>query len=83
MDHGRRYATMEDFEKFVKLGYMSRNGCTIRVAPCASPRTCPVNKRHLDMLNAHMTLSDKPFMGSVTDPSRAQDSVEMCGDPVR
>ena len=25
-----------------------------------------------------MELSDKPFMGSVTEPSRAQDSVEMC-----
>jgi len=30
------------------------------------------------MLLAHMTLSDKPFMGSVTEPSRAQDSVDMC-----
>ena len=30
------------------------------------------------MLHAHMTLSDKPFMGSVTEPSRAQDSVDMC-----
>ena len=29
------------------------------------------------MLHAHMTLSDKPFMGSVTEPSRAADSVEM------
>jgi trimethylamine--corrinoid protein Co-methyltransferase len=37
----------------------------------------PVNKRHLDMLLAHATLSDKPFMGSVTEPSRARDSVEM------
>jgi len=37
-----------------------------------------VNKRHLDMLLAHMTFSDKPFMGSVTEPSRAQDSVDMC-----
>ena len=36
-----------------------------------------VNKRHLDMLLAHMTLSDKPFMGSVTDPGRAEDSVAM------
>ncbi|MEO0391472.1 MAG: trimethylamine methyltransferase family protein, partial [Pseudomonadota bacterium] len=26
---------------------------------------------------AHMTLSDKPYMGSVTEPSRARDSVEM------
>jgi trimethylamine--corrinoid protein Co-methyltransferase len=37
-----------------------------------------VNKRHLDMLHAHMVYSDKPFMGSVTEPSRAQDSVDMC-----
>jgi trimethylamine--corrinoid protein Co-methyltransferase len=36
-----------------------------------------VNKRHLDMLLAHMTLSDKPYMGSVTEPSRAEDSVAM------
>ena len=74
---GRRYATMEDFRKFVKLGYMSKwlhhSGGTV-----CEPTDIPVNKRHLDMLHAHMTLSDKPFMGSVTEPSRAQDSVEMC-----
>ncbi len=74
---GRRYATMADFEKFVKLGYMSKwlhhSGGTV-----CEPTDIPVNKRHLDMLLAHMTLSDKPFMGSVTEPSRAQDSVEMC-----
>ncbi|MEM1074520.1 MAG: trimethylamine methyltransferase family protein [Pseudomonadota bacterium] len=75
---GRRYATMEDFRKFVKLGYMSKwlhhSGGTV-----CEPTDLPVNKRHLDMLHAHMTLSDKPFMGSVTEPSRAQDSVDMCG----
>ena len=74
---GRRYATIEDFRKFVKLGYMSKwlhhSGGTV-----CEPTDVPVNKRHLDMLHAHMTLSDKPFMGSVTEPSRAQDSVEMC-----
>ncbi|WP_428925178.1 trimethylamine methyltransferase family protein [Marinibacterium sp. SX1] len=74
---GRRYATMEDFRNFVKLGYMSKwlhhSGGTV-----CEPTDVPVNKRHLDMLLAHMTLSDKPFMGSVTEPSRAQDSVEMC-----
>ncbi|HKL56215.1 MAG TPA: trimethylamine methyltransferase family protein [Roseovarius sp.] len=77
MEGGRRYATIEDFRKFVKLGYMSKwlhhSGGTV-----CEPTDVPVNKRHLDMLHAHMTLSDKPFMGSVTDPSRAQDSVEMC-----
>ena len=76
-ESGRRYATMDDFQKFVKLGYMSRwlhhSGGTV-----CEPTDVPVNKRHLDMLHAHMTLSDKPFMGSVTEPSRAQDSVEMC-----
>ena len=75
---GRRYATMDDFKKFVKLGYMSKwlhhSGGTV-----CEPTDVPVNKRHLDMLLAHMQLSDKPFMGSVTEPSRAQDSVDMCG----
>ena len=74
---GRRYATMADFETFVKLGYMSKwlhhSGGTV-----CEPTDVAVNKRHLDMLLAHMTLSDKPFMGSVTEPSRAQDSVDMC-----
>ena len=77
MSGGRRYATMEDFRTFVKLGYMSKwlhhSGGTL-----CEPTDVPVNKRHLDMLHAHMTLSDKPFMGSVTEPSRAQDSVAMC-----
>ncbi len=73
---GRRYATMADFRNFVKLGYMSRwlhhSGGTV-----CEPTDVPVNKRHLDMLLAHMTLSDKPFMGSVTEPERAADSVAM------
>jgi trimethylamine---corrinoid protein Co-methyltransferase len=73
---GRRYATMDDFRMFVKLGYMSKwvhhSGGTV-----CEPTDVPVNKRHLDMLHAHMTLSDKPYMGSVTEPSRAADSVAM------
>ena len=76
MEGGRRYATLEDFQNFVKLGYMSKwlhhSGGTV-----CEPTDIPVNKRHLDMLYAHMTLSDKPYMGSVTAPERAQDSVEM------
>ncbi len=73
---GRRYATMADFRNFVRLGQMSKwlhhSGGTV-----CEPTDVAVNKRHLDMLLAHMTLSDKPFMGSVTEPSRAADSVEM------
>ncbi|HUS53032.1 MAG TPA: trimethylamine methyltransferase family protein [Thermohalobaculum sp.] len=74
---GRRYATMSDFEKFVKLTYMSKwlhhSGGTV-----CEPTDVPVNKRHLDMLYAHMRYSDKPFMGSVTEKTRAQDSITMC-----
>jgi trimethylamine--corrinoid protein Co-methyltransferase len=74
---GRRYATIEDFQNFVRLTYMSKwlhhSGGTV-----CEPTDVPVNVRHLDMLHAHMTLSDKPFMGSVTEPDRARDSVEMC-----
>ena len=73
----RRYATLQDFENFVKLAYMApsmhHSGGTV-----CEPVDIPVNKRHLDMVHAHMRLSDKPFMGSVTAPERAQDTVDMC-----
>ena len=76
LDKGRRYATLEDFQNFVKLAYsspsMHLSGGTI-----CEPVDVPVNKRHLDMLYSHMKYSDKAFMGSVTAPERAQDTVEM------
>ena len=76
LDDGRRYGTMEDFRNFVKLAYASpwihHSGGTV-----CEPVDLPVNKRHYDMVAAHLTLSDKPFMGSVTHPQRARDTVEM------
>lgn len=75
-DEGRRYATIEDFRNFVKLAYMSphlhHSGGTI-----CEPVDLPVNKRHYDMVYSHIKYSDKAFMGSVTAPRRALDSVEM------
>lgn len=77
LDKGRRYGTIEDFENFVKLAYASpwlhHSGGTV-----CEPVDLPVNKRHLDMTYAHMRWSDKAFMGSVTAPERAHDSIEMC-----
>lgn len=77
MEGGRRYGTIADFQNFVKLAYMSEgihhSGGTI-----CEPVDVPVNKRHLDMVYSHMKYSDKPFMGSVTAPERAQDTIEMC-----
>ncbi len=76
LDEGRRYATLADFENFVKLAYQSphihHSGGTV-----CEPVDLPVNKRHFDMLYAHMRYSDKAYMGSVTAPERAQDTVEM------
>ena len=77
LDRGRRYGTIEDFRNFVKLSYASpfihHSGGTV-----CEPVDLPVNKRHFEMVYAHMKLSDKPFMGSVTTPERAQDTVKMC-----
>ena len=41
------------------------------------PVDLAVNKRHLDMVYSHIKYSDKPFMGSVTHPDRAADTVAM------
>jgi trimethylamine--corrinoid protein Co-methyltransferase len=41
------------------------------------PVDLPVNKRHLDMVYSHLKYSDKAFMGSVTAPERAADSVAL------
>lgn len=76
LDKGRRYGTIEDFRNFVKLAYMSpsihHSGGTV-----CEPVDLPVNKRHFDMVYSHIRYSDKPFMGSVTAPERAQDTVDM------
>lgn len=77
LDAGRRYATLEDFERVVKLTWMlphlHHSGGTV-----CEPTDVPVNKRHLDMTYAHLRYSDKPLMGSVTAAQRAADSVELC-----
>jgi trimethylamine---corrinoid protein Co-methyltransferase len=76
LDKGRRFGTLEDFQNFIKLAQASPNfhhsGGTI-----CEPTDIAVNKRHLDMVLAHLTLSDRPFMGSVTAEDRAEDSIDM------
>ena len=76
LDRGRRYATLEDFENVVKLAYclpqLHHSGGTV-----CEPVDVAVNKRHLDMVYAHLRYSDKPFMGSVTARERAADSIDM------
>ena len=77
LDTGRRYGTIADFQNLIKLGqsspWLHHSGGTI-----CEPTDIPVNKRHLDMVYAHMRYSDRPFLGSITAPERAEDSIEMC-----
>lgn len=76
LDRGRRYGTIEDFENFVKLSqaspWLHHSGGTV-----CEPTDVPVNKRHLDMVYAHIRYSDRAFLGSITAPDRAADSVDM------
>ena len=75
-EQGRRYGTIADFCNFVKLAqsspWLHHSGGTI-----CEPVDVPVNKRHLDMVHAHIRYSDRPFMGSVTAEERAEDSIDM------
>jgi len=77
LDDGRRYGTIEDFRNFVKLAqsspWLHHSGGTI-----CEPVDLPVNKRHLDMVYSHIRYSDRPFLGSVTAESRAEDSIDIC-----
>ena len=76
LEGGRRYGDIAAFNDLVRLTYMLpalHHGGFVTCEPC----DVPVNKRHLDMLMAHMTLSDKPHLGAITEMSRAQDSVDM------
>jgi trimethylamine--corrinoid protein Co-methyltransferase len=76
LEGGRRYATIEDFRNFARLTHATASLHHAGGTLC-EPVDLPVNKRHFDMVETHIRLSDKPFMGSVTAPERAQDTVDM------
>ena len=72
----RRDATMADFENLVRLSQafpeLDSPGGTI-----CEPNDRPLDSRHLDMVYALQTLSDKPYMGSVTSGPNAADTIRM------
>lgn len=72
----RREATMADFENLVRLSQafeqLDSPGGTI-----CEPNDRPLDSRHLDMVFALQTLSDKPYMGSVTSGPNAADTIRM------
>src|SRR5579885_3264173 len=72
----RREATYADYENLVRLAQafpqLDTPGGTI-----CEPNDKPLDSRHLDMVYALLTLSDKPFMGSVTSGPNAEDTIAM------
>ena len=78
----RRDATYDDFQNLVKLSQsfpqLDSPGGTI-----CEPNDLPLDSRHLDMVYALMTLSDKPFMGSVTSGPNARGHDRDGGDGLR
>ncbi|MEM7742093.1 MAG: trimethylamine methyltransferase family protein [Pseudomonadota bacterium] len=76
LEGGRRYGTIADFEKLVKLTYMLPSLHHSGFVTC-EPCDLPVSKRHLDMVYAHMRWTDKPHLGAITEKSRAEDAVAM------
>lgn len=76
LDNKRRYGTLEDLQNFVKLAYLSPNIHHSGGVIC-EPVDVPVPKRHLDIVYSHIKYSDKPYMGIVTAPERAEDCVSM------
>ncbi|MEL7254190.1 MAG: trimethylamine methyltransferase family protein [Pseudomonadota bacterium] len=76
LDAGRRYATYDDFTRLVRLHqtlpWLHHSGGVV-----CEPVDLPANKRHLDMLYAHIRWSDRCFMGAFIGEERAGHAVDM------
>ena len=72
----RRDATYDDFQNLVKLAqfFPQLDSCGGTIC---EPNDRPLDSRHLDTVFALLTLSDKPFMGSVTSGPNALDTIAM------
>lgn len=72
----RRDGTMEDFRNFAKLsqhfGALDSAGGVV-----TEPNDTPLDSRHLDMILALQTLTDKVYMGNVISGPNAADTIAM------
>lgn len=72
----RRDATMDDFRNFTRLAQhypvLDSAGGVI-----CEPNDAPLDSRHLDMVYALATLTDKFYMGNVVSGPNARDTIEM------
>src|SRR6478735_8773470 len=72
----RRDGTLADLERFVQLGHTFDEIDTTGLIPC-EPTDRPIDSRHLDMMYAQLTLTDKVPMGALFDGTKARDGLAM------
>ncbi len=74
--NGRRKATLQDFENFIKLTGASLN-LDVLSGTVVEPTDIPYETRHAHMIYAAIQYSDKCFMGSSMGVQAARDCIEM------
>jgi trimethylamine--corrinoid protein Co-methyltransferase len=72
----RRDATLNDFHNLVKLSQSFPELDTAGGVIC-EPNDAPLDSRHLDMVHALGTLTDKIYMGNVVSGPNAADTIAM------
>ena len=76
LDGRRRPSALEDAHNFFKMSQMSQSMMVPGILP-VEPQDVPVPERHLELVHAALTLTDKPIKGSVLSEQAARDTVEM------
>jgi len=72
----RRDATLADYRNFAKLAQSFKAMDSVG-GVVAEPNDAPLDSRHLDMLYATFTLTDKIFQGNVVSGVNARDTLAM------
>src|SRR5215813_11205906 len=72
----RRDATLEDFHRFTTLAQGFSELDSAGGVIC-EPNDAPLDSRHLDMVYALQTLTDKIYMGNVVSGENARDTIAM------
>lgn len=76
LDGVRRPSHLSDAHNFFKMAQMSQAMHVPGILP-VEPQDVPVPQRHLDLVSAALTLTDKPIMGSVLPQTAARDTLDM------
>jgi trimethylamine--corrinoid protein Co-methyltransferase len=72
----RRDATFDDYQRLIRL-VQGADALDTPGGVICEPNDLPLDSRHLQMVQALQTLSDKPYFGSVITGEAARDSIRM------